>query len=372
MSLWSPLRIRVSDACEGCGHCTAVCSSNVKVHQEVRDYGAVVDPGCMKCLDCVSVCPKGALSVSWGAPAFVQKPRVELAPRPKTPLARWLVLLVFQLAALAVFQWQGGAIEPRLVLVLGALSFAVTIAFRGKAQRRAEYTLWEEIALGLLFLSAMLAFRDWRDSVPFLFALGLSAVLAYLGLQALRLVWKPDVSIQRWHLRTAGKLSRAGASFAVLCLPLAGVGVWAWREESTVRANAAATIARARAHEAAMGPYNEGVRLAQENQVDAAAARFRASVELDPEFVEARENLAGMLCASGHYREGIVEYGEALKRHPDDASTHGMVARAFVALGEYQNARAALERALALQPKDSALRSFYAEVLAHLGVSPPK
>ena len=55
------MRIRVTDACAGCGHCTAVCTSNVRVHEEVRDYGMVVDSGCMKCLDCVSVCPNDAL-----------------------------------------------------------------------------------------------------------------------------------------------------------------------------------------------------------------------------------------------------------------------------------------------------------------------
>src|SRR5262249_34687138 len=75
----APVRIRVTDACEGCGHCTAVCSSNVRVHQEVRDFGAVVDPGCMKCLDCVSVCPKDALYVGIGRPALLTKPRRELA-----------------------------------------------------------------------------------------------------------------------------------------------------------------------------------------------------------------------------------------------------------------------------------------------------
>ena len=362
----APMRIVVSDACEGCGHCTAVCSSNVKVHQEVRDFGAVVDPGCMKCLDCVSVCPKNALSVGWGAPAIAKKTRKPLDPRPKTPLARWLGLLGFELAALAVFQWHGGAIEPRLVLVLGLLSFAVTVAFKSKAQRRAEYTLAEELVLGLLFLLAMLAFRGWHDSVPFLFALGLSSVLAYLGLQALRLAWKRDVSIQRWHLRTAGKLSRVGVSFTVLCLPLAGVWTWAWRDQSALREKSAQIAARERAHAEALAAYNEGVSLAQQNQIDGAAARFRRSVELDPEFIEAREDLAGMLCASGHFREGIAEYGAALQRHPDDAGTHALVARAYVELGEYENARGALERALALQPDDPGLREFHAQVLAHL------
>ncbi|MGA1046072.1 MAG: 4Fe-4S binding protein, partial [Phycisphaerales bacterium] len=65
----APGRIRVTDACEHCGHCTAVCTSNVRVHEEVRDFGMVVDPGCMKCMDCVSVCPNDALYFGFGAPA---------------------------------------------------------------------------------------------------------------------------------------------------------------------------------------------------------------------------------------------------------------------------------------------------------------
>ena len=55
----APGRIRVTDACNNCGHCTAVCTSNVIVHAEVKEYGMVVDPGCMKCMDCVHWSPKG-------------------------------------------------------------------------------------------------------------------------------------------------------------------------------------------------------------------------------------------------------------------------------------------------------------------------
>jgi polyferredoxin len=47
----APGKIRVTDACEGCAHCTATCGSNVRVHEEVRPHGMVVDPGCMKCMD---------------------------------------------------------------------------------------------------------------------------------------------------------------------------------------------------------------------------------------------------------------------------------------------------------------------------------
>ena len=66
---FSPGKIRVTPACNQCGHCTATCTSNVLVHAEVKQYGMVVDPGCMKCMDCVSVCPNDALYFGFGKPS---------------------------------------------------------------------------------------------------------------------------------------------------------------------------------------------------------------------------------------------------------------------------------------------------------------
>ena len=87
----APGSIRVTDACEQCGHCTATCTSNVLVHQEVKHYKQVVDPGCMKCLDCVSVCPKDALYFGFGKPSLV-------APKPaKKPRRHYDVTLVEEL-----------------------------------------------------------------------------------------------------------------------------------------------------------------------------------------------------------------------------------------------------------------------------------
>src|SRR5688572_30567925 len=65
----APMRIRVTDACNQCGHCTATCMANVQVHAEVKEYGMVIDPGCMKHMDCISVCPNDALYLGFGKPA---------------------------------------------------------------------------------------------------------------------------------------------------------------------------------------------------------------------------------------------------------------------------------------------------------------
>ena len=47
--------------------------ANVQVHAEVAAYGMVVDPGCMKHMDCISVCPNDALYFGFGKPAVAVK-----------------------------------------------------------------------------------------------------------------------------------------------------------------------------------------------------------------------------------------------------------------------------------------------------------
>ena len=92
----SPGRIVVNDDCEQCGHCTATCTSNVRVHEEVRLYGMVVDPGCMKCMDCVSVCPKGVLRFSFAAPSLSEDRRRRRRARRRydLPLSEELLVAV--------------------------------------------------------------------------------------------------------------------------------------------------------------------------------------------------------------------------------------------------------------------------------------
>ena len=110
----APGKIRVTDACNQCGHCTAVCTSNVMVHAEVKAYGMVVDPGCMKCMDCVSVCPNDALYFGFGRPVDRRAPR----PAPKhysADLARGssLALAVFAVSFWAV--WDVYQLVPMLM-----------------------------------------------------------------------------------------------------------------------------------------------------------------------------------------------------------------------------------------------------------------
>ena len=163
-------RIRVNDRCEQCGHCTAVCTSNVRVHEEVRDYGMVVDPGCMKCMDCVNVCPNDALSFSFGAPAVAAKPR--------------------------------GGREPKA--------------------RAFDLSLREEVGFAIVAALAFLATRGtFGFTLPLLFSSGVTACVVFIAFKAWRTVLRPNARFHRWQLKLRGGLRPAGVAWlavAGLCL----------------------------------------------------------------------------------------------------------------------------------------------------------
>jgi len=159
----SPARIVVNDACEQCGHCTATCTSNVRVHEEVRLYGMVVDPGCMKCTDCVSVCPNDALSYGFAKPSV-------LKGAPAAP-----------------------ARDVRYTLTVG-----------------------EEILVGVVFLASMLAFRGLYDGPPLLMAVGLGGITAFAALKLWHLYRRPTVRVQNVVLEMDGKIRGSGWVFAAV------------------------------------------------------------------------------------------------------------------------------------------------------------
>lgn len=157
---YAPGRIRVSDDCEQCGHCTAVCTSNVRVHDEVREYGMVVDPGCMKCLDCVSVCPNDALSFGFGKPAVMKG-----APKTKAPSVTYDVS-------------RGG-----------------------------------EILLALVFAVAFYAAHGSYNLVPMLMASGVGICVVFLAWKSCQILREENANLHRFRMKFKGRMQRSGCVF---------------------------------------------------------------------------------------------------------------------------------------------------------------
>jgi polyferredoxin/tetratricopeptide (TPR) repeat protein len=171
----APMRIVVDhDRCHQCGRCTAACTSNVRVHEEIRDFGMVVDSGCMKCMDCVASCPNEALSFGLGKPAVA----VDRA---------------------------------------GSRSAAA-------AERRWDLSWAEEVALAAIGVGALLAVRGIYLGVPLLFASGIAACCTFLAWKSWRVVRDRDVSFHGARLRFRGRIGASGwAWLACSALALGGV-----------------------------------------------------------------------------------------------------------------------------------------------------
>jgi len=295
----APAAIRVTDACESCGHCTAVCTSNVRVHQEVRDYGMVVDPGCMKCMDCVSVCPNDALYFGWGRPALLAKPRVK---HPATP--------------------------------------------------RRQLALAEELLLGGAFVVAFFSFRGLYDMLPFLFSLGWAAIVAYLVLLGARFIYLPHLRLRTLQLKRGGRVSRVGWGFAWALMALIGLcGHSAWIQVEDWRGLRAFNATDAYRGRVLQPTPNVTLDPAQRGSVDAAIRHLgrvdRWGLVEMPRLVA---QLAWMrqLAGDGAGFRATVE--RALRSDPENAILHLLVGRDLASRQRLSAAETAYGKALEFSP----------------------
>jgi len=413
-------KILVSDACAGCGHCTAVCTSNVRVHEEVRRYGMVVDPGCMKCMDCVSVCPNGALSFGFS--------RVS----------------------------------------------ARKIGLRGKAATtRFDVSMWEEVFLVVVFLVTTMAMRGLYDGPPLLMSVGLGGITAFVMLKLVNLFRRPTVRVQNLRLKAAGKWRASGVTYSVASLMWlmfvvhsgyvqwhrtcgrywmslteigdeafvpGGVesrsyspihdravasgfdhfskadrwGLWevpevkrglAWfrlcrgeddqaierlreaitlsPESAVLYENLTAVLIKHRRISEAMDVmrtlftvrpptaaehFRLGVFLSSEHRGDEAMEEFRRCLELSPDAVECHYNLGGLLGRAGQYDEAEVHLREALRLSPRDVDVHIELAVVYAGQGNTTEAIRLLRQAETIAPDDPRARRQLDALLRNLGL----
>lgn len=154
-----------ADLCDGCGRCTAACTAGVRVLEETRAYGMVVDRHCMRSLDCVAACPHDALSLGIARPALLKG-----APA-------------------------GSAIPPR---------------------QPYDLTLRSELALGAAFIFSLAATRGIYGVVPLLMSVTISVLAAFVLWRAWTLRTARDARFVGVQLKRAGRWCAGGRAFVTL------------------------------------------------------------------------------------------------------------------------------------------------------------
>jgi tetratricopeptide (TPR) repeat protein/NAD-dependent dihydropyrimidine dehydrogenase PreA subunit len=319
----APGKIRVTDACNQCGHCTATCTSNVLVHAEVKQYGMVVDPGCMKCMDCISVCPNDALYFGFG------KPSIAIGRNPSGS------------AGVAIAEFGSRNAES---------------SSKSKTQNRRYDLTWPEEALGaVVFFLSFLAVWDVYQLVPMLMALGIAAITTFLALRTLRLLRAADLSFYRFNLKSSGAIKKAGwafLGFALLWIGLNAHSGWVrYHENGGVVAFQGLQIP----DELALARSNPDQWLSPSDRVNIAEGEkhFKGAVNFGL-FTnsEALPKLAWFEYLSGNTQASIDLLGRAAEHQQGQAKALSLYYRGSILnrLGRYDEALTSLDQALAERP----------------------
>lgn len=309
----APGRIVARGACDGCGQCTAVCQSHVRVHEEIQTRGRVVDPRCLRDLDCVAACPKGVLRYGLTRP---------------------------------------GALDG------------------GPLPRRWDLSMGEEILAFAACSAAFLATRGLYDTIPFLLALGLGCVAGGIAVLSSRLARGRNVRIAGWVLGSPERVTPAGRAFlalatcsAMLLVHSAIVRVTELRAdaaiERAVSRGSALVEAEARVEEcrqwSLIAPSARERRLASvalgHGDLALAERALRRVLSDAPDDREARSRLGATLARTGRGREAIVELRRAVESAPSDARLRVDLAVALAVEGRTREAASQLRVALRHDPR---------------------
>lgn len=312
----APGRIRVTDDCNQCGHCTATCTSNVLVHAEVKEHGMVVDPGCMKCMDCVSVCPNDALYFGFGKPA--------------TALGR-------------------------------------------SVKKNYSLTWPEEAFAAAVFFVSFLAVWDVYQLVPMLMALGIASVTTFLAVRTLKLFRSSDLSFYRFNLKASGTIKRAGwafLSFAVIWIGLNAHSAWVRYHE---RAGALAFETIRIPDELALAKTGPDQWLSRDERAQVAVGRLHLKKAANAGlFVnnEAVSKLAWLEYLAGNTERSLELLGKAADRQQGTSRSLSLYYRGAILnrLGRYDEAMNDLEKALHERPDLATAREEKGESLWQLGL----
>jgi hypothetical protein len=178
---FSPAGIQLVGDCNGCGKCTASCTSHIRVHHEIQIHGRVVTPGCLKDLDCVTSCPQDALSFGYSKP-----PLLSSFENYTKPDVRW------------------------------------------------AWTWPQELLGAFVCLGTLLSTRQLYGEIPFLLAITFGVIAGWGAVTTLKLITEKNLRVGRNQLKLHGRYTAAAIAWIslatiILCL-IAHCGWIRWHE----------------------------------------------------------------------------------------------------------------------------------------------
>ncbi len=381
----APGKIRVTDACNQCGHCTAVCTSNVLVHAEVNKFGAVVDPGCMKCLDCVSVCPNDALYFGFGKPSVAIKQESPISRRNMTWTEEAIVASVFLFSLFAVWDVYQlipmlmalgiAAVSAYLGLRLYSLFSSADLAFYGRSLKSGGTirgagwvcAAFAIVWLGIVAHSGVVRYHERAGTIayesirlPDELALTRSNPENWLGTSD-----RANIAAAREHLGTA---QRYGALTNVHAIPKL-----AWVEFLGGNTNRALELldrsaALQSGQASALSHYYAGAIRNRSGEPEKALADFDAALAIRPDLILAREERGESLWLLGRKQEAIEAWSDAVGRNPDLVVSNLFLAGANAEKSK-TDAEAFEGRAAKLTPNDAFFNWMLGQRLQNVGMT---
>lgn len=286
-----------ADLCDGCGRCTAACTAGVRVLEETRAYGTVVDRNCMRSLDCVAACPHDAL---------------------------------------------------RLGMALPAVFKSVSASVQRPSGPRSDLGIRAELGMIAVFVFSLVTTRGLYGLIPFLMSVTLSVLAAFVLWRAWMLRTMRDARFVGVQLKRAGRWRAGGFVFIALA---AAVGAFLAHSAAVRSAQWWGGVLDGRVtatREQAFGMDPAGVRSQDREAAKRALSWFALAAPIADGGIgllptpQIEPRMAWLALVAGEHRRAEHLLRRAADRRPDDDTLTAELARVLLLRHDVRSAVDAL------------------------------
>jgi len=303
----APGKIREVGSCVQCGTCTRVCTSGIRVHEEIGRHAMVVNTACLKDLDCVDACPEGAISFAFG--------------------------------------------RPRIFTLAGGSS---------RFGNRFDFTLPEELVMLLVFLPSVLVLRGLYGRVPFLLSLAAGVIAGFAVVTGGRMLSRRDVTVAGLVAKRCGRFTVAGSAFLILL----GTGIYFLGHSAMVRYHGMRGMGLMRGTVQGSGDHRRSVLEAREHLLRAEALGILSDPEVE-------RNLFSLALDLGRDEEaeqrGRCLIRKELVAGTEGARIHQALGEILVRRGDHVGAERELATAVELDPHCATALAALGSIVAERG-----